>query len=181
MHAVMRRVGLALLLYALVVTLVFVLVRAAPGDAADFLIPPNATAADVVELRAQLGLDASPIVQYARWIGGVLRGDLGTSFVERRSVTSVLWEALPVSLWLGTTSLILTFLLGVAVGAFQASRRGGASDTVLTVLTTAVYRASLWLALGFGRSITAGARVVFPSPRGASSVRPARSRAEPQE
>jgi peptide/nickel transport system permease protein len=165
MHAVIRRVGLALLLYALVVTLVFVLVRAAPGDAADFLIPPNATAADAAELRAQLGLDASPLVQYARWIGGVLRGDLGTSFVERRSVTSVLWTALPISLWLGVTSLILTFLFGVAVGAFQASRRGSASDTVLTVFTTAVYAApSFWLALGLVAVFTAGAaRWGFPS------------------
>ncbi|MGQ0640984.1 MAG: ABC transporter permease [Gemmatimonadaceae bacterium] len=164
MHPVFRRVGLALLLYALVVTLVFVLIRAAPGDAADFLIPPNATAADAAQLRAQLGLDASPLVQYARWIAGVLRGDLGTSFVERRSVTSVLLAALPISIWLGVTSLALTFLIGVAVGAYQATRRRGAADTAITVLTTAVYAApSFWLALGLVAVFTAGAaRWGFP-------------------
>lgn len=166
MHAVIRRVGLALLLYALVVTLVFVLVRAAPGDAADFLIPPNATAADAAQLRAQLGLDASPLVQYARWIAGVLRGDLGTSFVERRSVTSLLMDALPISIWLGATSLALTFLVGVAVGAWQASRRRGAGDTVVTIVTTAIYAApSFWLALGLVAVFTAGAvRWGFPAP-----------------
>jgi peptide/nickel transport system permease protein len=164
MQAVIRRVGLALFLYALVVTLVFVLVRAAPGDAADFLIPPNATAADAAQLRAQLGLDASPLVQYARWVQGVLKGDLGTSFIERRSVTGVLLEALPISIWLGVTSLVLTFLLGVAVGTYQARRRG-ASDTALTIVTTAVYAApSFWLALGLVAVFTAGAaRWGFPA------------------
>jgi peptide/nickel transport system permease protein len=164
MHAVIRRVGLALLLYALVVTLVFVLVRAAPGDAADFLIPPNATAADAAQLRVQLGLDASPLVQYARWIGGVLRGDLGTSFVERRSVSSLLVEALPFSIWLGATSLALTFIIGVAVGAWQGSRQRGAGDTAVTIVTTAIYAApSFWLALGLVALFTAGAaRWGFP-------------------
>jgi peptide/nickel transport system permease protein len=164
MHSVFRRVGLALLLYALVVTLVFVLIRAAPGDAADFLIPPNATASDAAQLRAQLGLDDSPLQQYARWISGVLRGDLGTSFTERRSVTTVLLEALPISIWLGVTSLLLTFLIGVTVGAYQATRRRGAADTTITVLTTAVYAApSFWLALGLVAVFTAGAaRWGFP-------------------
>jgi peptide/nickel transport system permease protein len=164
MQAVIRRVGLALLLYALVVTIVFMLVRAAPGDAADFLIPPGATAADIATLRSELGLDDSPLVQYARWVGGVFRGDLGTSFGERRPVTTVLREALPVSLWLGLTSLALTFVIGVAVGAFQARRRG-ASDTAITVATTAVYAApSFWLALGLVALFTAGAaRWDFPA------------------
>jgi peptide/nickel transport system permease protein len=165
MHAVIRLVGLALLLYGLVVTLVFVLVRAAPGDAADFLIPPNATAADAAQLRAQLGLDDSPLVQYARWIGGVLRGDLGMSFIERRPVASLLIDALPYSLWLGATSLTLTFLIGVAVGAWQGSRRRGAGDTTVTIITTAIYAApSFWLALGLVAVFTAGAaRWGFPA------------------
>jgi peptide/nickel transport system permease protein len=164
MHPVIRRVGLALVLYAFVVTLVFVLIRAAPGDAADFLVPPNATAADAAQLRAQLGLDASPLVQYARWIGAVLSGDLGTSFAERQPVSAVLLAALPISLWLGVSSLALTFLIGVAVGAFQATRRRGATDTALTLATTAVYAApSFWLALGLVAVFTAGAaRWGFP-------------------
>ncbi|HJU73486.1 MAG TPA: ABC transporter permease [Gemmatimonadaceae bacterium] len=164
MHTVVRRVGLALLLYGFVITLVFVLVRAAPGDAADFLVSPNATAADAARLRAQLGLDASPFVQYARWFGGVLTGDFGMSFVENRPVTRVLLDALPVSIWLGVTSLALTFLLGIAVGAYQATRLGRPGDTVLTVVTTAVYAApSFWLALGLVALFTAGAaRWGFP-------------------
>jgi peptide/nickel transport system permease protein len=164
MHPIVRRIGLALVLYTLVVTLVFVLIRAAPGDAADFLIPPNATAADAATLRAQLGLDASPVVQYARWLGDLLRGDLGMSFAERRSVASVLIDALPISIWLGATSLLLTFVIGVAVGAYQGARRRK-GNALITIATTAVYAApSFWLALGLVAVFTAGAaRWGFPA------------------
>lgn len=78
----------------------------------------------------------------------MLVGDLGESFRRREPVGRVLAEALPVSLWLGTLSLALTFVIGIAVGALQASRRDRWSDRLLTGLTTAVYAApSYWLAL----------------------------------
>jgi peptide/nickel transport system permease protein len=163
-HALLRRVGAAALLLWLVVTLTFVLVRAAPGDPAALLVPPSATAADAARLRAELGLDAPSVVQYARWVGGLLRGDLGESFASRRPVSAVLAEALPVSIALGAASLALTFVLGVAVGAFQAARRGRPTDTLVTVLTTAVYAApSYWLALALVALFTYGAaRWGFP-------------------
>src|SRR5689334_14601040 len=78
-----RLAGAAVLLW-LVITLVFVLVRSAPGDPAALLLPESASAADAARLRAALGLDAPLAVQYARWTGGVLRGDLGTSLATRR-------------------------------------------------------------------------------------------------
>ena len=158
MRLLLRRLAGALLLLWLVVTLTFVLARAAPGDAAALLIAPTASAADAARLRAELGLDAPAPVQYARWLGAVLRGDLGESFATRRPVAEVLAEALPVSLLLGTLSLALTFLIGVAVGGVQAARRGRPLDTALTVLTTAVYAApSFWLALALVALFTYGA------------------------
>jgi peptide/nickel transport system permease protein len=145
---VVRRGLAAVLLIWLVVTLTFVLVRAAPGDAADLLVPPGASPEVVARTRAQLGLDRPVVVQYARWLGDLLKGDLGESFARHEPVTAVLRQALPVSVWLGASSLALTFLVGVAVGAVQASRRGRWLDGVLTGLTTAVYSApSYWLAL----------------------------------
>ncbi|MGQ0539139.1 MAG: ABC transporter permease [Gemmatimonadaceae bacterium] len=158
MHVGLRRIIGALALYALVVTLVFVLLRLAPGDAADFLVAPTASAEDAARVRAQLGLDDSPVVQYARWMRGVLTGDLGESLASGRAVSAVLWEALPVSLWLGALSLGLTFLIGVAVGAYQGARRGRPADTWITIATTAVYSApSFWLALGLVAVFTTGA------------------------
>jgi peptide/nickel transport system permease protein len=156
--AALRRAGAAALLLWLVVTITFALVRLAPGDAAALLIPPGASAEDVARLRTELGLDQPVVVQYARWIGNLLRGDLGESFSLRRPVTQALREALPVSLGLGVTSIVLTFLIGVPLGILQAARRGRPLDRVLTVLTTAVYAApTYWLALALVAVFTYGA------------------------
>jgi peptide/nickel transport system permease protein len=154
----LRRAGAALVLLWLVVTVTFALVHLAPGDAAALLIPPGASAEDAARLRSELGLDRPVAVQYARWIGGLLRGDLGESFSVRRPVTQVLGEALPVSLGLGLASIALTFGVGVPLGILQGARRGRALDRVLTVVTTAVYAApSYWLALALIAVFTYGA------------------------
>lgn len=154
----LRRVGDALLLYWLVITLTFGLLRLAPGDPASLLVSPVATAGDAARLRRELGLDASLPVQYARWTGRVLKGDLGESFALRRPVRAVIGEAMPVSLLLGGASLALTFVIGVLAGMMQAIRRGRPLDTVLTVLTTTVYAApSFWLALALIAVFTYGA------------------------
>jgi peptide/nickel transport system permease protein len=150
----------ALVLLWLVVTLTFVLVRLAPGDPAAILVPPTATPADAARLRAELALDAPIAVQYARWMGGLLRGDLGESFGQRRPVAAVLGEALPISLGLGLASLFLTFIVGVAIGTVQAARRRSIIDPILTVVTTSVYAApSYWLALTLIAVFTYGATV----------------------
>jgi peptide/nickel transport system permease protein len=156
--ALTRRVGGAVLLLWLVVTITFLLVRLAPGDPAQLLVPPTASATDAARLRGELGLDRPLAVQYARWMGDVLRGNLGESFATRRPVGRVLREALPVSLWLGGGALLLTFLAGVPLGILQAARRGRMVDRVLTVAATLVYAApSYWLALALVAVFTYGA------------------------
>lgn len=155
---VLRRVAGALLLFWLVLTITFALIRLAPGDAATFLVSPSATAADVARTRAELGLDRSIAVQYARWAGEMLHGNLGESFSLHQPVARTLAQALPVSIGLGTVSLILTFLIGVPIGIVQAIRRGRPLDHLLTVLTTVVYAApSFWLALSLIAVFTYGA------------------------
>lgn len=153
-----RRIATAALLFWLVITLTFVLIRLAPGDPAVFLVPPGASEADAVRVRAELGLDHSMLVQYARWFVATLRGDLGTSFASGQPVATLLGEAAPISLMLGGVSLALTFLIGVPIGMLQAARRGRLSDRVLTVVTTAIYAApSFWLALALVAVFTYGA------------------------
>src|SRR4051794_33312293 len=137
-----------MLLLWLVLTITFALIRLAPGDAAAFLVPPTASAADVARLRGELGLDRSIVVQYARWGLALLHGDLGESFSLHQPVVHALVQALPVSIGLGAASLTLTFLVGVPLGLLQAIRRGRPIDRTITVLTTVVYAApSFWLAL----------------------------------
>jgi peptide/nickel transport system permease protein len=156
--AVLRRFAGALALLWLVLTLTFALVRLAPGDAATFLVPPSASAADAARIRADLGLDRPVAVQYARWAAGVLHGNLGESSLRHEPVTRAIADALPISLGLGIASLALTFLIGVPLGLIQATRRGRVVDRALTVVTTVMYAApSFWLALALVAVFTYGA------------------------
>lgn len=165
MRVILERVAGAAVLFWLVVTLTFVLVRLAPGDPAALLVPPDAAPVDAARLRERLGLDAPLVVQYARWAGGVLRGDMGESFAQGRPVAALLAEALPVSLFLGGASLLLSVVIGTAVGAVQAARRGTPTDRALTIATTTLYAApSFWLALALVAVFTYGAaRWGFPA------------------
>lgn len=136
------------LLYWCVLSLTFVLLRLAPGDPATFLLPPGATAADAERLRADLELDRPVAVQYARWTVRTLHADLGRSFVDRRPVTSVLADALPVSLALGGVSLLLSFLVGALAGVIQAARHGRAMDVAITVVSVVLAASpAYWLGL----------------------------------
>jgi peptide/nickel transport system permease protein len=158
MRSILRQLAVALALFWVVLTLTFVLIRAAPGDPVSFLAPPTATAPELARLRASLNLDAPLPVQYGRWARGILEGDLGTSFVARRPVTRVLGDAIPISLGLGGISLLLTFVIGVVVGGVQGARRGTHLDSALTLVTTTVYAApSFWLALSLIALFTYGA------------------------
>lgn len=151
----------ALVLLWIVTSLTFALIHLAPGDPASLLIGPTASAEEAVRLRSSLGLDAPLLAQYVRWIGGVLQGDLGQSFATSRPVTSVIADALPVSLLLGGLSLLGSFVFGVMIGGLQALRCGRRADTAITVTTTALYAApSFWLALALVAAATSGASVL---------------------
>ncbi len=158
---VARRLRDAIVLYWLVVSLTFVLVRLAPGDPATMLVPPDASPAAAARLRHEFGLDASYPVQYARWLGAALSGNLGESFATHEPVTQVLARAAPISFGLGLASLALTFLVGVPVGMVQGARRGTGWDRTLTVVTTTVFAMpSFWLALALVAVFTYGASMM---------------------
>jgi peptide/nickel transport system permease protein len=153
-----RRLIGSLLLIWFVLTLTFILVRAAPGDPALLLIPSGATAAEGSRLRTELGLDRPIAVQYARWSKSLLHGDLGESFALRRPVRDVIAQSLPISAGLGIASLVLTFLIGVPIGMIQARRRGSVTDRALTLATVTLYAApSFWLSLALIGVFTYGA------------------------
>lgn len=158
----MRRFSLrvfdALVLLWLVITFTFALIHLAPGDPATLLVAPTASAEETARLRAQFGLDAPLPIQYARWVGGVLTGDLGESLTRAIPVTTVIAEALPVSLFLGGVSVLLTFLVGTMLGVWQALRARALADRLLSVVGTVLYSApSFWLALALVTLFTSGA------------------------
>jgi peptide/nickel transport system permease protein len=144
LRALVRTVAL----YWCVLSLSFVLLHLAPGDPATFLLPQGASVADAAWMRGELGLDRPVAVQYARWLGGTLRGNLGESFADRRPVTALLADALPVSLALGGASLLLSFAVGGAIGIVQAARRGSFTDLALTTISVILAASpAYWLGL----------------------------------
>ncbi|MEB3270968.1 MAG: ABC transporter permease [Synechococcus sp.] len=122
------RLALAPLMLALIASLVFLLLRVAPGDPIDALLGPKAPAAARAALRAQLGLDQPLPVQYGHFLADLLRGDLGLSQNSREPVLAIIRDSLPASLELGVVALLLAALIGLAVGFSGIARPEGRLD-----------------------------------------------------
>ncbi len=133
-HFVVKRLLRGIATVWFVLTAVFLASRAA-GDPITFLLPDNATPAQRVELRQRLGLDRSIVEQYALYLRGVLTGDFGDSFRERRPVTQAFMERLPATLKLAAASLALAVALGVGAGILASLNRNGPLDRLIMSLT----------------------------------------------
>lgn len=148
LQQVLRRVLTGLAVMWGVATLVFFLVRAAPGDPARLVLGPTATEAQVAAQRERLGLDRPVTAQYAAWLGQLLSGDLGTSIGTGRPVRAMLSDAWPATALLVSISLLLSYLLGVALGVAQAAWHGSRTDTALSVASVALHAMpGYWLGL----------------------------------
>ncbi len=131
-----------------VVALTFLLLHLAPGDPVSRLLGPRATPEQVEVQRHALGLDKPVPIQFGRWIGRALQGDLGTSIATGRPVGEMLMAAWPYTAGLVTLSLGLSYLLGVVIGATQALTRKPAIDSALTVTTLTLFAMpAYWLGL----------------------------------
>jgi peptide/nickel transport system permease protein len=143
------RVAHALVTLAVAVTLLFFLMRVVPGDPLSRLsddrpISPR----EIARLRERYGLDQPIGRQYAAFLTGAARGDLGVSIDFGRPVTRLIAERLPATLLLGGTVLLLNFTLGLWLGVRQAVRQGRATDRWLEVASLAGYSVpSFWLGL----------------------------------
>jgi peptide/nickel transport system permease protein len=122
------RLALAPLMLWLLATLVFLLLRVAPGDPIDALLGPRAPATVRAALRAQLGLDQPLLHQYGTFLGRLLRGDLGVTQNSQQPVLEVIRESLPASLELGVLALALAALVGLAIGFSGIARPEGKVD-----------------------------------------------------
>ena len=122
------RLALVPVMLWLIASLVFLLLRVAPGDPIDALLGSRAPEAARAALRQQLGLDQPLLVQYGSFLGHLLRGDLGTSLSNQEPVTRIIGDSLPASLELGGVALLLAALLGLAVGFSGIARAEGGVD-----------------------------------------------------
>jgi peptide/nickel transport system permease protein len=144
-----------------VVTLTFFLLRLAPGDPVEHLLGAGARPEQMAAQRHALGLDRSIPVQYTAWVSRFVRGDWGISIAKGRPVRTVLGDAWPATVRLVGLSLLLSYALGIAIGAIQAQRRGSRSDTALSVITVTLFSVpGFWLGLMLVMVFTYWARVL---------------------
>jgi peptide/nickel transport system permease protein len=154
-----RRLVFAAVTVATVVIITFVLVHLAPGE--PMLGSPERTLASpetIARQRVLFGLDRPLPVQLVRYARNLARGELGESFTLHRPVADVLAEAVPHTVLLGATALVLALVLGVLIGAVQAVRHPSPTDTLLSAVTLAFYSVpvfwlGLLLLLAFGQEL----------------------------
>ena len=122
------RLALAPLMLTLIATLVFLLLRVAPGDPIDALLGPRAPREAREALRHQLGLDQPLPQQYVHYLNDLLHGRLGDSLANQQPVSSVIGTSLPASLELGLVALLIAAVIGLAVGFSGIARPEGKLD-----------------------------------------------------
>jgi peptide/nickel transport system permease protein len=122
------RLALVPLMLWLIASLVFLLLRVAPGDPIDALLGTRAPREAREALRQQLGLDQPLLVQYGRYLGDLLHGRLGESLSNQEPVSAVIGRSLPASLELGLVALLIAAVIGLAVGFSGIARPEGKVD-----------------------------------------------------
>jgi peptide/nickel transport system permease protein len=130
---VARRLLYSAILFWIVTVITFAIIQQAPGGPAA-LANPDLTREQIQTLRGVMGLDDPIPVQYGRWLGSLVRGDLGISFNEGRPVRVMIAERLPNTLVLSSVALMLAVTLGMCLGIASAARRDSWIDTAASAL-----------------------------------------------
>lgn len=132
----------------LAATLSFFALLVIPGDPARIILGFDANPAALANLRHELGLDLHPLARYGKWLGDVLRLDLGTSLVYDVPGSRLIAERLPVTVPLTLLALAVTIAIGVPFGLAAAGRRGRWTDTAISLFAQlGIATPSFWLGI----------------------------------
>ena len=113
--------------------LVFTILDQAPGDVVHVITGGDATQPELEELRAELGLDKPLLIRYIDYMKGLLKGDLGKSYISGRSVFEVYTERLPATIKLAFASILVSILLSIPLGIYAAVHSGSIGDNISMV------------------------------------------------
>ncbi len=142
-----RRLGHGLFVLLLVSTVTFASMMAAPGGPS-LLADPKLSVTERAAIETRLGLDQPATVQYTRWLGRAVRGDLGASFLYQTSSLATISARLPQTLLLAGTALLLTIGVGIPLGISAAARPGSFWDRFVTLSSgIALAVPAFWLGL----------------------------------
>ena len=115
-----------------VLAVTFLMLYVAPGDPVQAMVGERADAETIARLRADLHLDDPLPLQFVRYVGGVLQGDLGTSYITRRPILTDLLQRFPATLELAGAAMLFAAATGIAIGIYGAWRPGGWVDRLTT-------------------------------------------------
>ena len=132
---IFKRLLLAIPILVAVVTLVFFVVRMAPGDPAQVILGDSASQESLTALRAELGLDRPILVQYGEFLFSIIKGDLGNSIIRKQSINSMIAEVLPYTIELTLAGVLMGVILGLPLGVFSAVFRNSAADYGVRIMS----------------------------------------------
>ena len=128
--------------------IVVLLLDLTPGDPARQLLGNFATEEEIQQLREEMGLNEPIIVRYAKYIAGVFRGDLGTSYFTKEAVWNEIWQRFPYTVLLVVISMILAIITGIPTGVYAATHQYTWKDNMSIVLALfCVSMPNFWFAL----------------------------------
>jgi peptide/nickel transport system permease protein len=144
-----RRLVQAIPLLFIVSVISFLIINLAPGGPLSMFVNiETAAPTDIERIRVQLGLDKPIYVRYVLWLGNVLRGDFGLSYLTRRPVMDMLLEALPNTLVLSLCATVFSYAVAIPAGILSAVKRNTAVDYALSTLSfIGVSLPSFWFGL----------------------------------
>ena len=127
---ILRRLLLAIPTLFGVLVVAFLLLYVAPGDPVQAMVGERADEATIARLRAELRLDDPLPVQFGHYISGIVKGDLGKSYITNRPIRKDILERFPKTLQLAGAAMLLATVLGVTLGVLSARRPGGLIDRI---------------------------------------------------
>jgi peptide/nickel transport system permease protein len=141
-----------------VLAVTFLLLYVAPGDPVQAMVGERADSATIARLRGELHLDDPLPIQFVRYVGAVVRGDLGTSYITRRPILGDLLQRFPATLELAGAAMLFAAVTGIALGIYSAWRPGSLADRLGAIaaylgVSFPVYWVGLLLILLFAVSL----------------------------
>ncbi len=128
LHYLLSRIISLLLSLAVASLVIFFVIEIIPGDPASFMLGLNASPETVASLKAELGLDQTPLIRYFDWVSGLVVGDFGISYTYKVPISELVIDRIQVSLPLALYALLLSTAIAFPVGLIAASKRGGTAD-----------------------------------------------------
>ena len=144
-------------------TLMFFMIHLVPGDPARILLGPRATPEMIADISMRMGLDQPLIIQLMKFLGNILKGDLGMDVISNRPVTSIVFGQLPYTLWLIFSAIFGAMLIGIPLGCYSALHRNTLADRISGVISVTCITAPSFVVALYSLLIFAVTLKWFPS------------------